>query len=165
MKVLIAADGTPAAAQALDTACALLAGSTAEITLLYVIPQHRAMGAGGPVSIECYDLDTAEAEAHALIDGFIARLRAGGINSLLQTEIVMGDPAECILTVADQQSSDLIILGSRGRGTFKGALLGSVSARVVTHAHCGVLVAHRKSEEAAKTGDRSQENECVASSP
>ncbi len=47
-----------------------------------------------------------------------------------------GDAAERILEIAEREKVDAIILGSRGLGTLKGLLLGSVSTKVAHHAHC-----------------------------
>ena len=52
----------------------------------------------------------------------------------------MGKPADEILTVAKQDKADLIVTGAKGLGAIRRVLLGSVSTRVVQHAHCGVLV-------------------------
>ncbi|MDH4301577.1 MAG: universal stress protein [Nitrospira sp.] len=52
----------------------------------------------------------------------------------------LGKPADEILTVAKQEKADLIVTGAKGLGAIRRALLGSVSTRVVQHAHCGVLV-------------------------
>ncbi|MBW1691455.1 MAG: universal stress protein [Deltaproteobacteria bacterium] len=47
-------------------------------------------------------------------------------------EYVEGDPAERIIDYAKEHDVDIIVIGSRGLGTFKGLLLGSVSNKV-TH--------------------------------
>lgn len=52
----------------------------------------------------------------------------------------LGKPADEILTVAKQDKADLIVTGAKGLGAIRRVLLGSVSTRVVQHAHCGVLV-------------------------
>jgi nucleotide-binding universal stress UspA family protein len=51
-----------------------------------------------------------------------------------------GNPAERIMQVASQQHADLIVMGAKGLADIDRFLLGSVSTRVVQHAHCAVLV-------------------------
>ncbi len=52
----------------------------------------------------------------------------------------IGDTASVILTMAEKESADLIIMGSRGLGTIKEHVLGSVSHQVATHATCPTLI-------------------------
>jgi nucleotide-binding universal stress UspA family protein len=52
----------------------------------------------------------------------------------------LGKVADEILTAAKQDKADLIVTGAKGLGAIRRVLLGSVSTRVVQHAHCGVLV-------------------------
>lgn len=54
-----------------------------------------------------------------------------------------GTPADVILTAAEKEKTDLIVLGSRGLGPVKELLWGSVSHRVVTHALCPTLIVNR----------------------
>lgn len=51
-----------------------------------------------------------------------------------------GHAADKIVEVAEQRKTDLIVLGSRGLGTFTRLVLGSVSDGVLHHAHCPVLI-------------------------
>lgn len=60
----------------------------------------------------------------------------GGVHS----EMIEGSPAEAIIEVAKIRRSDLIVMGSRGRGRLAGLLLGSNSQKVVSHAPCPVLI-------------------------
>jgi len=55
------------------------------------------------------------------------------------TSVRVGDYADEILDAAQDQSADMIIVGSRGLGTLKSAVLGSVSQKVLHHANCAVL--------------------------
>lgn len=52
----------------------------------------------------------------------------------------IGETASVILTMAEKESADLIIMGSRGLGTIKEHVLGSVSHQVATHAACPTLI-------------------------
>jgi nucleotide-binding universal stress UspA family protein len=63
----------------------------------------------------------------------------------LQTKIVAeeGDPGSCIVELARASKTDLIMLPARGRGRFRAALLGSVTAKVLHDAECPVWTAAR----------------------
>lgn len=57
-----------------------------------------------------------------------------------EMEIVMGDPAEEIVRLANIYQADLIVLGSRGLTGVNRILQGSVSSQVVSDAPCTVMV-------------------------
>jgi nucleotide-binding universal stress UspA family protein len=63
-------------------------------------------------------------------------LHAGPMTKHLQ----MGSPAEVIVSIAEEQKADLIVMGARGLGPIKERLLGSVSHRILTLAHCATLI-------------------------
>ena len=52
----------------------------------------------------------------------------------------VGQPAECLADLADEEGAELIVVGSRGRGAFKSAFLGSVSNALLGVARCPVLI-------------------------
>jgi len=64
----------------------------------------------------------------------------GSVPAEVNTEMIEGSIAEAIMDVAVVQKSDLIIMGSRGLGRLAGAVLGSNSQKVVSHAPCPVLI-------------------------
>ncbi|MEK6206625.1 MAG: universal stress protein [Chloroflexota bacterium] len=59
----------------------------------------------------------------------------------VEATVMINRPASAIVTEARRTAADLIVLGSHGRGALGSAVLGSVSAEVVDHAPCPVLVA------------------------
>jgi nucleotide-binding universal stress UspA family protein len=68
-----------------------------------------------------------------------AALFAGRPVTILRV-LATGAPAREILTAAEQEGADLIVVGARGLGPVKRLLLGSVSARVLEQARVPVLI-------------------------
>ena len=59
----------------------------------------------------------------------------------IKTKIISSiNTAEGIVDYAQEKNLELIVIGTRGRSGFKKMLLGSVPSKVVTYAHCPVLV-------------------------
>lgn len=61
-------------------------------------------------------------------------------NLRLRTEIVEGDPAEAILSVAASKNIDLIVMSTHGYSGITRWIMGSVTERILTNAPCPVLV-------------------------
>ena len=142
LNVLIAVDGSPTSQKALDFARELLAWRKTSITLLHVIPQHMVYSKGGAAAAEVYDMDQEKVASQSLLDDSARYLANGGVGPQIDSRIIGGDPADLILSVAEDKDIDLIIVGSRGLNATQRLLIGSVSTKVATHAHCAVLVAH-----------------------
>jgi nucleotide-binding universal stress UspA family protein len=64
---------------------------------------------------------------------------AAGV-ATVETFARQGDAADAILDVAEEQRSDLIVVGNRGMTGAKRFLLGSVPNKVSHHAPCSVLI-------------------------
>ncbi|MFZ5633230.1 MAG: universal stress protein [Bacillota bacterium] len=62
----------------------------------------------------------------------------------LTTVVREGDPAKEIVRFAEENGIDHIVIGRRGLGNIRGALLGSVSAKVIHSARCPVTVVKDK---------------------
>jgi nucleotide-binding universal stress UspA family protein len=58
----------------------------------------------------------------------------------MDEDLLEGPAAEAILSAAATRNSDLIVMGSRGMGSLKGMVFGSVSTRVAHYAPCPVMV-------------------------
>jgi nucleotide-binding universal stress UspA family protein len=72
---------------------------------------------------------------------------AGG--TVAGTHLRMGQVALEIVALAEELGADLIVMGSRGLGGVRRALMGSVSDSVLRHAHCPVLVVRPEKGQAA----------------
>lgn len=63
-----------------------------------------------------------------------------GPRAAVEERVVRGNPKEEIVRAAEEWPADLVVVGGRGLGGFRGFLLGSVSQTVARHVHCPVLV-------------------------
>jgi nucleotide-binding universal stress UspA family protein len=62
----------------------------------------------------------------------------------IQAHLEFGRPDTAIIDLAEELGAGLIVMGSRGLGGVRRALLGSISDSVVRHAHCPVLVVRQE---------------------
>jgi len=138
-KLLLAYDGSETARHALDKAIlmkTMLEHSTLEVVhvaqLTNVVVGDAFITGANVVQNQLHDAAEAVVEE--------ARQRLSYLNSTTVTLLEGGAPAKVILNYAEAHAFDLIIVGSRGLGTFKELLLGSVSYDIVQHAQIPVLV-------------------------
>jgi nucleotide-binding universal stress UspA family protein len=83
--------------------------------------------------------EDAEQEARTMLDELVQRVgKTGG--EVAGVHARLGRPDAEIVGLADELGAGLIVLGSRGLGPLRRALMGSVSDSVIRHAHCPVLV-------------------------
>jgi nucleotide-binding universal stress UspA family protein len=71
-----------------------------------------------------------------------------------ESRVLYGVPADRLADLADEENAELIVVGSRGRGAFKAAVLGSVSNDLIGVAGCPVLVVPPRTAGAATGPDR-----------
>ena len=72
-------------------------------------------------------------------DQILNLARSGGVKAsaqILQSDSVV----KSLLDFASSKKVDLLVVGSRGLGTFKRLIIGSVSSAVVNHSSCSVVV-------------------------
>ena len=75
----------------------------------------------------------------ATLDAARSQAAGGGV-AAVETFARQGDAADAILDVAEEQSSDLIVVGNKGMTGAKRFLLGSVPNKISHHAPCSVLI-------------------------
>ena len=86
------------------------------------------------------------AEANRRLQPMVAECAAAGVPATAQTAV--GRPARLIANVAKARATDLIVMGTHGRGGFAHMVLGSVAERVVRTAPCAVLTVRDSSHTA-----------------
>lgn len=79
-----------------------------------------------------------EADARQLLDEAVDAEDTSGLPAPVERVVLAGPATSVVLHAA--KGADLVVLGSRGMGGFKGLLLGSVSHQVARHADCPVVV-------------------------
>jgi nucleotide-binding universal stress UspA family protein len=75
-----------------------------------------------------------------------------------QTYLATGRPDHEIVELAEEIGAGMIVVGSRGLGGVRRALMGSVSDSVVRHSHCPVLVVRQGSHYQNSAGDEQIES-------
>src|ERR1051326_9159218 len=121
MRILYATDGSPGAMAGAGLLEALPFDSDSRLTILTVTPPSEEVD---PQQILA---QTREALSHF----------TGGLTSMVR----QGRPEEQNLLVAEEQSADLLALGTRGLSGLARFFLGSVAERMARHAPCPVLLA------------------------
>lgn len=137
-KVIVGVDGSPQSIEALRYAAPLAKALGHEV---------QAFASWLPrIALEDYTPDWApEADARTALDVAITEAFGENVPEHLTREVVMG-PAAPILIEASKDAA-MLVMGTRGRGGFKGLLLGSVSSSLAAHAHCPVLIHHGEKTE------------------
>ena len=147
-RIVLATDGSRDAELALSTAVDLAASTDSELHVVTV-----ALGYPDPVyqiheaslRYETYEeaLEAVRQEAQRVLDEQVRNVgEAGG--TVAEAHLRIGERRDrAIVHLADELGAGLIVMGSRGLGGIRRALIGSVSDSVVRHAHCPVLIARR----------------------
>ena len=160
-RILVATDGSPSSSEAVAFVVELAAEHEAELIFVHVVPTLDVVpatgfgGVGGAFPHEPSEHD------HLLLEEAAAVAAEHAVIST--TAALRGDTVDEIVAYADSHDVDLIVVGSRGRGTIAGALLGSVSRGVLAESKRPVLIV-RAAPVAAPAGTASSRRERRATS-
>ncbi|GFO28832.1 stress response protein nhax [Plakobranchus ocellatus] len=111
------------------------------VVLLYVPEYHTVIQSPmvmTDVSVVTDLLHDEEKRIKGFLETLGVKLKGAGIGGKVKS--VGGNPGEVIVKVSKDEGADMVILGSRGMGTIRRTLLGSVSDYVMHHSHIPVLV-------------------------
>ena len=128
MKFLVAVDGSPASLRAVNLAIEFATRREASLILLNV--QNLVMlGPGTGLMAAEWIEDEAVGAGEEALKSAIAACQASGVPFTARYE--RGEPAATIDQITREQSIDHIVMGTRGLGSIRGLLIGSVATRVL----------------------------------
>ena len=139
--IVVGTDGSDTARKAVDQAIDLAksVGGKLEIVSAYEpVSDARLREERQEVPADLQWMVNPREDVDATLKDAAAAAEAAGVN--VETHARQGDPADAILDVAEEQGSDLIVVGNKGMTGAKRFLLGSVPNKVSHHAPCSVLI-------------------------
>jgi len=155
MKILLAVDGSVYSDAAVEELTKRRWPAQSEIKVITASEVPLPMGME-PWAVSPQYFETTEKwirqAAEATIDSALLKLKTIEDKTLeISSKIIPGPPSQAIVEEAESWGADLIVMGSRGLGTWNRLLLGSVSSAVVHHAKCSVeIVRKRQNKETGK---------------
>ncbi|HVL27620.1 MAG TPA: universal stress protein [Acidimicrobiales bacterium] len=138
-RIVVGIDGSPAADEALRWAYreALLRGTSLDVVHAWLPPY-----AGDIAGMVPPDVEKMAEEGARLVSSALERVLGSATSASgpveVGTTVVRGAAAETLLDASE--GADVLVVGSRGRGGFRGLLLGSVSQQCASHAPCPVVI-------------------------
>jgi nucleotide-binding universal stress UspA family protein len=133
-RIVIATDGSVNAWPAVEDGVQLAFEVGASVIFVYV--RHPVPLLGDP----WYQRHLTHQFEQARDALAMAEVEAERIGVPYESEILEGDPAECIVNAGVYRDADLLVVGSRGRGTLASTLIGSVSREVTERSSVPVMV-------------------------
>jgi nucleotide-binding universal stress UspA family protein len=143
-RILVATDGSEEAKLALTTSADLAKSTKSELHIAFVFPTAVQRPFPNPILARPaeemeHELEEAMGQAQTFLDREAEQVKGEGVE-VADTHLVRGRPDRELVHISEEIDAGLIVMGSRGLGGVRRALMGSVSDSVVRHAHCPVLV-------------------------
>jgi nucleotide-binding universal stress UspA family protein len=148
-RILLATDGSEQAELAALRAVDIAEKTDSELHVVHVgVVPSFLVSYPGTLGYERRIYEQIEEESRQRLRELSWRVKAAG-GTVAGTHLRMGQVALEIVALAEELGVGLIVMGCRGLGGVRRALMGSVSDSVVRHAHCPVLVVRAQKEQAA----------------
>lgn len=135
MKIMVCHDGSENAQQALEEALKIFKCNNPEIILVTVV---EGPADASSVNEELYEKMIQE--RHDFLKKASDSIAAHGFD--VDAIMAVGDARTMLLETATQKKPEIVVIGKRGQGVIKEMVLGSVSAYLIHHVKCPVLVFH-----------------------
>jgi nucleotide-binding universal stress UspA family protein len=138
MKLLVPIDGSDHSKKAFNFALTISKGQNAEIVLLNVQPAFNTPNVKRFLSTQQVQEYQEELSAEAFQKTLFNLNNLEGVH--ITKRVRIGDPSNEICKEAQEIKASVIIMGNRGLGSFKSAVMGSVSYSVIHNAMCPVTL-------------------------
>ena len=140
MNVLVPIDGSRHSSEGLRVASHFAKINKARIFIVNVIPSVADVDLELSASERDRLLESMKRRGEDLLERARDQMRSAGVPDI-NTVLVSGDsPAQEIVSYAEKEKADLIVIGSKGKSATARFLLGSVASKVVKYSHCCVYV-------------------------
>ena len=136
-RILVATDGSPSSTEAVAFGVELATEHQAELIFVHVVPTLDVVPATGFGLGAAFPHEPSEHD-HVLLEDAAAVASEHGIRST--TALLRGHTVDEIVAYADSHDVDLIVVGSRGRGSIAATLLGSISLGLLGESKRPVLI-------------------------
>jgi nucleotide-binding universal stress UspA family protein len=140
--MVVGVDGSPGSISALRWAIDEAEVRGIPLDVVLVIPYRAPEGEPWPLNLTPeytpQRLEEARQEAALQLEGLLKEHGTDHVTVEIRPHVVAGQPARRLMRLAE--GADLLVVGSRGLGGFRGLVLGSVSTQCVHHAPCPVVV-------------------------
>jgi nucleotide-binding universal stress UspA family protein len=136
-RVVVGVDGSQVSAAAVDFAFGYAGATGAAVEAVLAWEGPVSTGPGDLVPL-VYDAETLQRENEAVLAESLAGQGEKHPDVAVWSHVVRGRPADVLAEAA--RGAELLVVGSRGRGGFRGLLLGSVSRAVLHRTACPVAV-------------------------
>jgi nucleotide-binding universal stress UspA family protein len=142
-RILVATDGSPLSAKAVNHAIGLAALCSAELVAMTVVPRYPQSYFEGGMAMQPEDIQRVESAwadlGQKAVDAVKEQATAKGVSTKAVT--VKSDLiADAIIATVGKHGCDLVVMASHGRKGLQRLLLGSETQHVLTHATVPVLV-------------------------
>lgn len=145
--ILVAVDGSPDAEAALADAIDIAESEHARLTLITAVPQIPATGFLIPGAVT----DDQVADTRARAEEILRQARDRVPDGVPVRTVVTDQPIRpALIRQVKDGHHDLVVMGSRGRGAVRSALLGSVSHYALNHSPVPVLIVHAAQSQPAR---------------
>ncbi len=137
-KIICGVDFSPSSKGAFEKALSMAQNFEASLEVLHVIhvPNVEAIGLSKNIGEE--KILAYKAQKTDELDAFVSDYNTDG--TTIKKHVLWGNPAQVILNYAEDDDTDLIVLGEKGEGQIKRMIMGSTTEKVMRSTNCSLLI-------------------------